>query len=645
MLTIYDNIHDTSAGGRFFTGCMPYVCILLLISLTYAHVVFFGFSNLDDTSLIIDNSRFLGDISNLFATFQRDVFGTATQFYYRPLLILSLMIDAFFGGTSPFVYHLTNIFIHSAASCLLLAFLRRLGYALFPSFLCSAFFAIHPALCQAVAWIPGRNDSLLALFTFSAFIFFIDYTAQRKTIHLALYLLFFSLAMLTKETALSLLILCPFYMFAIAPKRILELRNLPVFIGWAAVLCGWFILRKAAFAHPAQYTLEYVFRSIFTNLPAVMLYLGKFLFPFNLSVFPILRDSTLIYGYIASALIFILLYFSNNASRPRIAFGLLWFLVFLLPVFIRPSSTQPADFMEHRMYVPSLGVIMLLLETNAIKKIVFGKNPATFIATLILVLFSAINISYSANFKNSYNFWKNAGTHSPNHCVTQCNFGVELAKRGDFNGAKVHFQEALKLNSAYTDAQTNLNILVRSNPKFVREVKQYAAALKVNPASYSTHSNLGLALAEQGKFEQAIWHYQESLRLKPDNVEAYNNWGLASAALGKREEAILYYHEALKINPFLAETHNNLGLALSAQGKTEEAAAHYREALRLKPGLAYAHNNWGMALAYAGRLDEAIEHFNEALKINPNYSNAQINLNTALKKNKALRPVDTNIAP
>jgi tetratricopeptide (TPR) repeat protein len=633
MRTIHSNTANT-AESRFLIGLTPYMCILLFIGAIYAHTVFFGFTYFDDAGLILDNSHFLADMSNFFKAFHRDVLGATNEFYYRPLLTISLMIDAWFGGISPFIYHLTNILIHMGSSCLVLVLLRRLGYAQFPSFLCAVFFAVHPALCQAVAWIPGRNDSLLALFTLPAFIFFIDYMAQRKTIYLALHLLFFSLALLTKENALALLILCPFYVLLITSKRVFESRNLPVFIGWLAVTCGWFMLRKTAFLHPIQYTLEYMFRSLLTNLPAVMLYIGKFLLPFNLSVLPVLRDSTLIYGYVAAGLIFIALYFSKHTSRPRVVFGLLWFLAFLLPAFIRPSPNPPADFMEHRMYVPALGVIMLLLETNALRGIVFGKNLITFFTGLMLVLFSVINVSYSANFKDSHNFWEDAATHSPTHYVAQCNFGVELAKKGDFPQAIKHLKEALRLNSGYTDAQYNLDAVLRGNPKFEKEVKQHLEALKTNPTSYIAHNDLGLALGKQGKFMQAIWHYQEALRLKPDYAEAYNNWGLALVALGRKEEAILHYRKALKINPHLAEIHNNWGLVLSDQGKTEEAIAHYREALRLKPNLANAHNNWGMTLAYANRLDEAIQHFQDALKIAPNYSTAQENLNAALKANQ-----------
>ena len=634
MITIPAAAPDASAESRFFTGLMPYVCVLLFISAVYAHAVFFGFSYLDDANLILDNSHFLGDISNFFKAFHRDVLGATNEFYYRPILTVSLMIDAWLGGTSPGVYHFTNILIHSASSCLILVFLRRLGYAQFPALVCAVFFAVHPALCQAVAWIPGRNDSLLALFILPAFIFFIDYTAQRKTIHLALHLLFFLLALLTKENALVLPILCLFYMRLIISKRVLELRSLPVIIGWTAIICGWFILRKAAFLHPVQYTLEYLFRSLFTNLPAVMLYIGKFLFPFNLSVFPILRDNTLIYGCAASALMATLLCFSKNASRARVTFGLLWFLAFLLPALIRPSSNYPADFIEHRMYVPALGAIILLLEINVVKNIAFGKTPGALFAGLILVLFSAINVLYSANFKNSYNFWQNAVTHSPQLPIAQCNFGVELAKRGELSRAVKHLQEALRLNPAFLDAQNNLDKVLRLNPRFEQEVKQYHEALKISPASYTAHNDLGLALVKQGKFDQAVWHYQEALRLNPDYVEVHNNWGMALAAQGKIEEAILHYRSALKIKPYLAEVHNNLGLALSAQGKTEEAVAHYREALRLKPDLARAHNNWGMALANAGRLEEAIRHFREALKISPAYLTARNNLNTAMAAKK-----------
>jgi protein O-mannosyl-transferase len=99
---------------------------------------------------------------------------TVGQAYYRPMMTISLILDAQIGGASPFIYHFTDIVIHLLASCLLFLFFKKLNYRKDLSFFFALIFAIHPVLSQAVGWIPGRNDTLLTVFILLAFIAFID---------------------------------------------------------------------------------------------------------------------------------------------------------------------------------------------------------------------------------------------------------------------------------------------------------------------------------------------------------------------------------------------------------------------------------------------------------------------------------------
>ncbi|MFH1619486.1 MAG: tetratricopeptide repeat protein [bacterium] len=545
----HKNASEAIVEPRFLTGYRPYAGLLLLAVIIYTHTLFFGFTYLDDNTLILDNFHFLGDMSNFFKAFQRDVFlNAASEAYYRPLMTVSLMVDARFGGTSPFFYHLTNILLHFASSCLIFVFLRRLGYEKFPVFLCSAFFAVHPALCQAVAWIPGRNDSLLAVFIVLSFIFFIDYIASRKQGHLAAHLLFFTLALFTKETAVALLILCPFYMLLIAPKRIFAAHNLTLFLGWAATVCVWFILRKMAFSHPIAYTPEYMLRSLVSNLPAVFLYIGKLLFPFNLSVLPILRNNTLIYGYAAVASVLILFCFSKNTSRSRVAFGMLWFLIFLLPGFIRPNPDLPADFIEHRMYVPALGLLIFLLETARIKDAVFGKNPTTFLAAGILGLFSFLNISHSGNFKDSSAFWENAAAHSPQYPLARRNLGAMYYLKGETDKAEKEYLECVKLNPAEPMVHNNLGLIYMDSGRLAKAEAEFLSELRYNPNYDTAYYNLGLLYARQGKMQQAVGLWMKTLEINPHYFGAYNQLGIFFYNIKDFKKAAFYVSEAQKRN-------------------------------------------------------------------------------------------------
>ena len=120
---------------RFFLASWwPYLWILAICFLIYGHTIFYDFTYLDDAPLVVDNSYFNSNISNLIHAFQKDVFLTNTP-AYRPLLSISFIIDAQIGHTSPQIYHFSNILFHMLASCCVFLLLTQLKYHRLTAFL------------------------------------------------------------------------------------------------------------------------------------------------------------------------------------------------------------------------------------------------------------------------------------------------------------------------------------------------------------------------------------------------------------------------------------------------------------------------------------------------------------------------------
>ncbi|MHB9019846.1 MAG: hypothetical protein ACYC3G_03180, partial [Minisyncoccota bacterium] len=159
-----------------FKNWQIFVVLAIIVFSLYGQTVFFGFTYFDDNTLILNNFGFISNLSNFIETFKQDVFHTpgASAFYYRPFLTIYFMISALIGGQDPMAYHFLSVFVHLVSVFLLFVFLQKLEYGRSISFLASLFFAIHPILSQAVAWIPGSNDSLATVFVLLAFIFFIN---------------------------------------------------------------------------------------------------------------------------------------------------------------------------------------------------------------------------------------------------------------------------------------------------------------------------------------------------------------------------------------------------------------------------------------------------------------------------------------
>ncbi|MDO8806595.1 MAG: hypothetical protein Q7R35_19455 [Elusimicrobiota bacterium] len=347
-------------GDIFFNSYKPFIAILAAGLLLYFKTFQFSFSYLDDNALILDKFDFISSASNFLNFFREDVFHTHVGgSYYRPALTVSFMLDALWGGKNPGAYHFTNVLLHLSACCLLFRTLVKLNYNRAASFFYSLLFTVHPVLTQAVAWIPGRNDTLLAVFSLLSFILFLCFLESRKWSRLAAHLLFLLLALFTKENAVILCVLCLFFAVYMSKERgPASGFKTPLFAGWAVVVAGWFLARSAVLKAAVGNSDFDIIKSLTENFPAVVPYLGKIFFPVNLGIMPVLQGLPMRYGVCAGLLTAGLVYLSTAKRRRYVAFGLLWFLLFLLPSFIRSASAVP-DFSEHRVYLPLIGFMFL----------------------------------------------------------------------------------------------------------------------------------------------------------------------------------------------------------------------------------------------------------------------------------------------
>jgi len=165
-----------------------------------------------------------------------------------------------------------------------------------------------------------------------------------------------------------------------------------IFTGWGFVGLLWFLLRHVALKEPAALTAPDAMWSVVKNLPAVIQFIGKIFFPFNLSVLPIMQDTTFVWGGLAVIGLGVIgVSWVRRESWGRILFGLVWFLAFLLPSFIRPNPALAADFIEHRVYVPLIGLFIILAETSLLRNFDWRKPVYLYGSLGVLGVFGVIN--------------------------------------------------------------------------------------------------------------------------------------------------------------------------------------------------------------------------------------------------------------
>jgi len=144
-----------------------HIIILIFVPfILYLKVLNFDFV-FDDILIIKGNIKVLEHLSNILEAFRRDAFfnNKGELLFYRPMQVISFMIDASIGGINPLFYHFTNLVLHIATGIALYFLLRTLSVEGFTAFLFSLLFSVHPVLASGVSWIPSRGDLLIGLFS------------------------------------------------------------------------------------------------------------------------------------------------------------------------------------------------------------------------------------------------------------------------------------------------------------------------------------------------------------------------------------------------------------------------------------------------------------------------------------------------
>jgi len=512
--------------------------------LLYGNTTSFGIVALDDSKYVIANYPFNRDISNIATAFRVDIdYPSGYSIYYRPFQAISHIIDAQLSGAAPWAFHVTNIILHIANTILLFSVFQKLGHERIQSFVFSLLFLVHPAVTGATAWIPGRVDTILALFTLASFYFFIRFCEQKKARDLVFHAIFLAFAFFSKELAIVIPPLMAFYFF-IHQKKI-KYKNIALLVGvWIFVFLTWFILWRTVAGGTGSLPFTRIAKLIIANSSAFLLYLGKMLLPFNLSALPTLQDSSLWYG-IVTLILLILGVLTGIRRISFVIFGTAWEFLFLAPSFYTDDPSSVSIFMEHRAYLPLIGFLFIVQEIKYVKS-----RYALIVATIIIFIYAGIAYSHSLNFRDRLSFWAHAAQSSPTLPKAHNGFGAALYLQGRNAEAETEYKKAIELNDNEWRVHNNLGLLYTDRKELEAAEKEFQKELEVYPLNADAHLNLGvLYYGYRQDYEKGREHWEKALALNPVSSQAHEY--LAAyyyQQTGNIEESIRHIKEALRIS-------------------------------------------------------------------------------------------------
>src|SRR5262245_29203593 len=192
-------------------------------------VTFLVYRDSIDNEFVWDDPIVLGQQLQAFHSLQ-DVFfppPRIPQFgglYYRPMILVSYMMDRALLGDKPFAFHLPVVIMHTLNAGLvfllgLQLFRVRPGFrpftlgekglfALLPALGAALLFATHPIHTESVCWMAGRSDNMASLFLIPALLSYLQWKLDRRRWWwLALAATLFFAACLSKETAVAFLLI------------------------------------------------------------------------------------------------------------------------------------------------------------------------------------------------------------------------------------------------------------------------------------------------------------------------------------------------------------------------------------------------------------------------------------------------------
>ena len=179
--------------------------IFLLAFIQYSNTLGHDFA-WDDKIVIQENDRVqqgFSGIPELFLKYNSDL--RKDQYGYRPITLTSFAIDYAISAGEPGFFHFMNILYFGLLCLVLFILLNRIfkQYSPVLPFLITVLFTVHPIHVEVVANIKSRDEILALLFCLLSLLQFLNYLERKQWKSIALTILYFGLAFLSKENAIT----------------------------------------------------------------------------------------------------------------------------------------------------------------------------------------------------------------------------------------------------------------------------------------------------------------------------------------------------------------------------------------------------------------------------------------------------------
>ncbi len=580
---------------------------------------------LDDFSAIKENWVTKGGLKNLgiiFSTEYRYGSWNSPGSLYRPFSLAMFAFEWQLAPDKPFLMHLMNVVCYALTGWALWATWRRILVNYPPALTAMAvlFFMAHPIHTEVVANIKSRDEILALLFGTLALNAIWKYLDLQKTGWLLAALVWYGLAMFSKESAITFLALFPLTLWFFSDKplsKILSVSAMMVIPAAIFLLVRQQVLGKQSYQEVFSILDNFIVGA--TNpadrLASAFMMCGRYLwvliFPHPLvcdmgypQVKPVgWSEWKAIAGFVVYAGMFIWA-LMNLGKKHFLSFAILFYLIGF-SLFSNVLILIGTSYGERLQYIPSLGFVFAL--SWAICKL-FNINDLTQIwnpngkSTLVWGVAGALLAMYSLKTITRNTAWYDSASL----------YAADLPNSP--NCAKLNYHNALEITKNGLDEKTgNLT----NKEQVEKGVAAYTRTIELYPEYHDAFGSRGLAYFRLGQYEKAFEDYQIAIKHRPNDAKVLSNMGFIYFMRGELDKAEEVYRKSIQYDPRFVDARRNLGAVLAMKKNFPAAIEQWKEGLKYEPNNATLLFYIGSGYRDMGQPEKSGEWFDRAYAIDP----------------------------
>jgi tetratricopeptide (TPR) repeat protein len=222
--------------------------------------------------------------------------------------------------------------------------------------------------------------------------------------------------------------------------------------------------------------------------------------------------------------------------------------------------------------------------------------------------------------------------------------GRDAYSKKEYARAEGYLIKVAEKQGNYADVHNMLGVIYHDQSLFTKAQQHFEMALAINPAYTEAALNLAVTYNDLGRYSDAKETFNRALtasRANPGDLDPFVQGKIANMyaeigdvyqAAGLYELAVTEYRKALALGPGFVDIRLKLGQALRDQGLQEEAVSEFKHILQERPSFMSARIHLGVTLYSMGRTQEAIAEWKGALQIDPENKSCQMYLNLVKEK-------------